>query len=278
MGPDGQDFRLGAQLDRPENFWGLESCPDDMAGSSKCPRPPLNTPPKNCRPSPLFCTSRQNSFPASRDVLDKLEEQLSEDRLRGILAKLVRPMQAEVTELREKLAVNASATASRCPLDIFRLSMEEKLWERPAARPWDARPAADARTVRRDSRIGENGYRAKDQCSLTEFRHRLAGETARRRTNGRRYWQRNSPPRRNSRSAPESRNCSGRLWSREHILTYKAKNSVFFAGATYKLTRGSPPRDRADPGRCRCESVSASVRSVGPWPDDISAERVRAPA
>ncbi len=25
--PDGQGFRLGARLDRPENFWGLESCP-----------------------------------------------------------------------------------------------------------------------------------------------------------------------------------------------------------------------------------------------------------
>src|SRR3979490_2496320 len=29
MGPNGQGFRLGARLDRPENFWGLESYPDD---------------------------------------------------------------------------------------------------------------------------------------------------------------------------------------------------------------------------------------------------------
>src|ERR1700687_5208825 len=29
MGSDGQGFRLGARLDRPENFWGLESYPDD---------------------------------------------------------------------------------------------------------------------------------------------------------------------------------------------------------------------------------------------------------
>src|ERR1700675_1014408 len=29
MGPNGQSFRLGAQLERPENFWGLESFPDD---------------------------------------------------------------------------------------------------------------------------------------------------------------------------------------------------------------------------------------------------------
>src|SRR6202521_3031170 len=27
--PDGQGFRLGGRLDRPENFWGLESYPDD---------------------------------------------------------------------------------------------------------------------------------------------------------------------------------------------------------------------------------------------------------
>src|SRR5271169_4820540 len=29
MGSDGQGFRLGAQLDRPENFWGLEPYPED---------------------------------------------------------------------------------------------------------------------------------------------------------------------------------------------------------------------------------------------------------
>lgn len=29
MGPEGRSFRLGAQLERPENFWGLESYPDD---------------------------------------------------------------------------------------------------------------------------------------------------------------------------------------------------------------------------------------------------------
>src|SRR5580700_2176855 len=29
MGSDGQGFRLAAQLDRPENFWGLKSYPDD---------------------------------------------------------------------------------------------------------------------------------------------------------------------------------------------------------------------------------------------------------
>src|SRR5260370_16264255 len=29
---DGQGFRLGARLDRPENFWGLESYPDAWRG------------------------------------------------------------------------------------------------------------------------------------------------------------------------------------------------------------------------------------------------------
>ena len=29
LGSDGQSWRLGARLDRPENFWGLEACPED---------------------------------------------------------------------------------------------------------------------------------------------------------------------------------------------------------------------------------------------------------
>ena len=37
------------------------------------------------------------------------EEKLSEERLRGVLAKFVQPLQVEVTELREKLATAAAA-------------------------------------------------------------------------------------------------------------------------------------------------------------------------
>src|SRR5208282_455009 len=99
MGSDGQGFRLGAQLDRPENFWGLESCPDDWR-VVEMPAPAAQQPLQILHKS-------QTPSRVPRDVLDKIEEQLSEDRLRGILAKFVQPLQTEVTDLREKVAVNA---------------------------------------------------------------------------------------------------------------------------------------------------------------------------
>src|SRR5215467_2771179 len=93
MGSDGESWRLGARFDRPQNFWGLESHPDDwsaleMASSTmETPRQKL--------PAPALVIRRpEAASKASQAFIEKIEEQLSEDRLRGILARLVRPLQA----------------------------------------------------------------------------------------------------------------------------------------------------------------------------------------
>jgi len=80
--PDGQGFRLGAQLDRPENFWGLESYPDDWR-VVEMPTPSAQQPPKKLSAKSVVVHQPQTAAPTSREVLDKIEERLSEDRLRG---------------------------------------------------------------------------------------------------------------------------------------------------------------------------------------------------
>jgi len=71
MGPDGQDFRLGAQLDRPENFWDWNPVP--MIGGSRNAHARRSHPPKKTVGQVRCSAPAANSFPASRDVLDKLE-------------------------------------------------------------------------------------------------------------------------------------------------------------------------------------------------------------
>jgi hypothetical protein len=178
MGSDGQGFRLGAQLDRPENFWGLESYPDDWR-VLEMPVPTAQQLPQKLSAKSVVVHQQQSpSRPsrASQDVFDKLEEQLSEDRLRGILATLVRPVQAEVTELREKLAVNAKRNRFEVSLGYIPPELEEKLWERlrqdlgtrvlQPTRQQSAEMLGSAKTA----------IEQKISAALTEFRHRLAGE------------------------------------------------------------------------------------------------------
>jgi len=105
-----------------------------------------------------------------------------------------------------------SATASRCPLDIFRLSWRRS-YGSACGKTLGRASAADARTVRRDSRIGENGYRAKISAALTEFRHRLAGELHAVEQRAQVLAKElTTTAQQQVRTGIE--NCSGRLWSR----------------------------------------------------------------
>ena len=175
MGPDGQDFRLGAQFDRPENFWGLESYPDDWR-ALEMPAPAAQQPPQKLSASSVVLHQPQTPSRVSRDVLDKLEEQLSEDRLRGILAKLVQPLQAEVAELRAKLAANAKRNRFEVSLGYIPPELEDKLWERLRL---DLGTRVLQQTREQAAEVlgsANSAIEQKISAALTEFRHRLAGE------------------------------------------------------------------------------------------------------
>ncbi len=141
MGPNGQSFRLGAQLERPENIWGLESFPDDWK-VVEMPAPAGQRVLEAVSDEPVSKSivvqqsvqqsvhQSQTPARATREILDKIEEKLSEERLRGVLAKFVQPLQMEVSELREKLATNAKRNRFEVSLGYIPPELEEKLWER----------------------------------------------------------------------------------------------------------------------------------------------------
>ena len=173
--PDGHGWRLGARFDHPDNFWGLESCPDDWP-TSEMPAPAAQKPPQSLPAEAVILRKSQPSSRPPQVILDKIEELLSEDRLRGILTRFVQPLQAEVTELQEKLARKARQNRFEVSLGHIPPELEEKLWER-LRQELGARILEQAR--KQSAEILATTKLATEQkigAALTEFRHRLSGD------------------------------------------------------------------------------------------------------
>jgi hypothetical protein len=174
MGSEGRAWTLGAKLDQPENFWGLESCPEDWR-TLAMPAPAADARQKpSTAPAVVYKALPRPKAPET--ILEKIEEQLSDDRLQGILAKLVRPLQAEVTELQEKLIRHARQNRFEVSLGQIPPQLEEKLWERLRK---DLGARVLEQTRQQSAEILASAKAAADEKiggALTEFRHRLAGE------------------------------------------------------------------------------------------------------
>ncbi len=165
---DGRSWILGAKLDRPENFWGLESCPEDWRV--------IEMPAPGAKQDAVIVSKPQAVSKASQAFLDKIEEQLSEDRLRGILAKLVRPLQADVNELQERLSRNARQNRFEVSLGNIPPELEEKLWERLRN---DLGTRVLQQTKEQAGEVLGTAQAAIEQKigeALNEFRNRLSGE------------------------------------------------------------------------------------------------------
>jgi len=119
-------WRLGAKLDRPENFWGLKACPQDW---ERLPAPAAPTGDK----LPLKLLGKNgDAIPASLKVtLESIQKQISDEHLRTMLAELVQPLQAELTDVREKLA-RGEARRSRFEVSLSQIppELEEQLEQR----------------------------------------------------------------------------------------------------------------------------------------------------
>jgi hypothetical protein len=175
MGSDGQSWRLGARFDRPQNFWGLESHPDDWSVLEMA-SPTIETPRQKLQAPALVIRRPEAASKASQAFIEKIEEQLSEDRLRGILARLVRPLQADVAALEEKLARNSRQNRFEVSLGQIPPELEEKLWERLQK---DLATRALQQTREQSAEVLEAAKVAIEQKTgeaLTEFRNRLSGE------------------------------------------------------------------------------------------------------
>jgi hypothetical protein len=96
-------WKLAATLDKPQNFWGLEGCPDDWKR--------------------WLTTEIYSDHAPGAD--------LRVSNLNDLVTHLLEPLQAEVAELREKLA-NGSAKRSNFEISLTQIppEVEEKLWLR----------------------------------------------------------------------------------------------------------------------------------------------------
>src|SRR5437660_8725635 len=92
-----QGWKLGAMLDEPDNFWGLESCPEDWA---RLPEVSSSTAQKRVRNAP----------PGNGE-------------LKAIVGELVAPLNAEVVKLRQKLG-QAQPKRSRLDISLIRILPE----------------------------------------------------------------------------------------------------------------------------------------------------------
>jgi len=100
----GQDgWQVAACLERPENFWGLNPCPDDWVGV-------------------------QQGMMGGQGLVP-----LPESQLRAIVAEFVQPLHAQITDLKAKLAQrNNTEERSRFEVSLSHIppEVEEKLWVR----------------------------------------------------------------------------------------------------------------------------------------------------
>jgi hypothetical protein len=124
---DGRGWELGAKLDQPENFWELTTCPKDWTPVPVVPLP-------QTFPQTLPATTRAtNQVPADlssfSDVLpDSIGQQLTEEVVKQIITEALRPLQAEIMVLKEKLT-RSEANRSRFEVSLSSIppELEEQL-------------------------------------------------------------------------------------------------------------------------------------------------------
>lgn len=122
IGSDHRKWRLGAKLDRPENFWGLRDCPKDWALSEAAivPSNALQILKPTDTPVSQHVTSQVRQTPDF--ALDRLARQL-ETHVKKMVAESVRPLEAEIVALRERLA-RRDANPSRFEVSLSSIPPE----------------------------------------------------------------------------------------------------------------------------------------------------------
>lgn len=123
-GTDRQTWTLAASFDRPENFWGLASCPKDWA---QFPMPAREKAAAKLAPTDRQTIPEQIATASAKIVLERIRKQLSDEHLRAVLAELVRPLEGEVTALKEKLAKGAQRSKFEVSLSQIPPELEQQL-------------------------------------------------------------------------------------------------------------------------------------------------------
>src|SRR5215472_17009635 len=124
IGPDHRSWRLGAQLDRPENFWRLSDCPEDWALTSSFTAKPTQI-------APSMITLPPNHTGQSIEAKLDLVAQRLEAPLKRMIAESLKPLEAQVTVLKETMA-RREANPSRFEVSLSSIppELEQQLEER----------------------------------------------------------------------------------------------------------------------------------------------------
>jgi hypothetical protein len=124
IGTDRHNWMLGASFDRPENFWGLKTVPKDWARlSAPVDDRPGSTIPADNRPA----MPPDQAAASLKIALDRIRKQLSDEHLKAVLAELVSPIEAQVTEIKEKLAQGAKRNRFEVSLSQIPPELEQQL-------------------------------------------------------------------------------------------------------------------------------------------------------
>jgi cell division septum initiation protein DivIVA len=128
IGSDQRNWRLGAKLDRPENFWGLRDCPEDWALPATVVPPKLPQTASTTTPASHQAPGQLNQ--PSETVFDRVARQLDAQVKRTITESL-RPLQAEIVALKERLA-RREANPSRFEVSLSSIppEVEQKIESR----------------------------------------------------------------------------------------------------------------------------------------------------
>ncbi len=117
---DEGSWKLAAQFDRPENFWGLKDHPKDwvVMTAPVAQKVSGNGPSKS-----LQLVEQPPVATVLKDAIERIQQQVSDDNLRAVIAELVRPLQAEVASLRDKLA-NGELRRSKFEVSLSQIPPE----------------------------------------------------------------------------------------------------------------------------------------------------------
>ena len=116
IGPDNRSWRLGAQLDRPENFWRLSDCPQDWTLPTQ-----LSARPPQIAASLMAMPAAQTSQ-ALEAKLDLVAQRL-EAPLKRMIAESLGPLEAQVKVLKETIA-RREANPSRFEVSLSSIPPE----------------------------------------------------------------------------------------------------------------------------------------------------------
>jgi hypothetical protein len=115
-GSDPHSWMLAARFDQPDNFWGLKTVPKDWMTLPVSKKGKVSDGPAE--------TANAASV---RIVLDRIRKQLSDEHLKAVLAELVRPLETEVTELKNKTAHGSQKSRFEVSLSQIPPELEQQL-------------------------------------------------------------------------------------------------------------------------------------------------------